>query len=113
PPRTMELLYALIQSLDVVSSARSEMKIFTLRKGDAAQTAALLQQMFLGAAPAAARPAGAAPGAAQPGLAPNAGTGSRPLLSLTGQAAEGATLVDLRISVDDRTNSIIIAGSRN
>jgi len=110
PPRTMELLMALIRELDVISAARAEMKIFTLKKGDAQQTAALLNQLFLGgAAPRTAVPGAA--GAAQPAAA--AGGATRPLLSLTGQSADGATLVDLRISVDDRTNSLIIAGSRN
>lgn len=110
PPRTMDLIMALVVRLDVVSSARSEMKIFTLRKADASQTAALLQQFFLGqAAPRAATPA--VPGA--PAVPVPAATGSRPLLALSGLPADGATLVDLKISVDDRSNSIIVAGSRN
>src|SRR5204863_512679 len=38
---------------------------------------------------------------------------SRPALTLGGTPSDGATLIDLRISVDDRTNSILVAGSRN
>lgn len=111
PSRTMDLIMALIGRLDVVSSARSEMKIFTLRKADASQTATLLQQFFLGQQ--AARPATQAPGQLGQAVQAAAQAGSRPLLSLSSQPADGATLVDLKFSVDDRTNSLIVAGSRN
>jgi type II secretion system protein D len=115
PPRTMDLIVALVSRLDVISSARAEMKIFTLKKADASQTAALLQQFFLGAAaPRPATPGPTAPGGLPtPALPVPATAGSRPLLALSDMLAEGATLVDLKISVDDRSNSIIVAGSRN
>ncbi|MBX7102475.1 MAG: hypothetical protein K1X57_00235 [Gemmataceae bacterium] len=109
PPKTMDLLLTLIRELDVLSAAKAQMKIFNLRKADAQQTAILLQQFFLGQA---ARTTGTGGGLA-PALGAAANTGSRPLLSLSGQPLEGATLIDLKISVDDRTNSIIVAGSGN
>lgn len=108
PPKTMDLLLSLVRALDVVSAAQSSIKIFPLKKSDAQQTAALLQQFFLGAA--APRPTTGLPGPL--GAVPAAG--ARPILSLIpGQTPEGATLVDVKISVDDRTNSIIVAGSMN
>lgn len=108
PPKTMDLLLTLVRELDVLSAVRSQMKIFTLKKADAQQTALLLQQFFVGQA---ARPAGGAAGGVLAGAA--GATGGRPLLSLSGQPLEGATLIDLKFSVDDRTNSIIVAGSQN
>lgn len=112
PPKTMELLGALIRSLDVPPAAQAGLKVFTLKKADAQQTATLLQQMLGGAAaqPRTQIPGANIPGVQQPAAAP--GT-TRPLLTLSGQAPEGATLIDLKISVDDRTNSIIAAGSPN
>ncbi|MEI7686350.1 MAG: secretin N-terminal domain-containing protein, partial [Planctomycetota bacterium] len=43
------------------------------------------------------------------------GTGQRPalMLSLSGIGPDGAPLIDLRITVDERTNSLIAAGSRS
>jgi type II secretory pathway component GspD/PulD (secretin) len=73
----------------------------------------------IGGAPGGA-PIGGAPGGV--GAAPGAtggggitGTGSgRPLtITLAGITPEGAPLIDLRLSVDERTNSLIVAGSRN
>ena len=40
-------------------------------------------------------------------------TSTRPLLSLTGQPSDSANLVTIRISVDERTNSVIVAGTPN
>src|SRR5207248_6649909 len=37
----------------------------------------------------------------------------RPILNMGAGVAEGASLIDLRIGVDNRTNSIIVAGSTN
>jgi type II secretion system protein D len=38
---------------------------------------------------------------------------ARPLLTFRGNPSDGASLIDLRISVDDRTNSLIVAGAQN
>ena len=113
PARTMDLILALIKQLDVPAAAQAEINIFTLKKADAVQTATLLQQLFLGGG--AARPGARPPGAGRSHrpAAPAPPGGGRPPITLAGQPAEGATLIDLRITVDDRTNSIIVAGSRN
>ncbi|HEY1379629.1 MAG TPA: secretin N-terminal domain-containing protein, partial [Gemmataceae bacterium] len=125
PPKTMELILALVRELDVVAAAQANINIFTLRKADAVQTAQLLQQLFLGTGAtgtttggAPGLTAGAGPGGtlgftAAPGAAPAGGL-ARPVMALPGTGpSEGATLIDLRIGVDNRTNSILVAGSLN
>jgi type II secretion system protein D len=104
PPKTMDLLLALVRQLDVLSTAQSSIKIFTLRKADAQQTTLLLQNFFQG---------GARTTGQLGGLGAAVGAGTRPLLTLGGGAGEGALLVDIKITPDDRTNSIIVAGSMN
>src|SRR5439155_6005370 len=102
---------------------------------DAAQLANTLQQLFLGTTAAGGlgggaplgggpRPGGGLPGA--PGGLPGGGlpggglpgglgaTGLRPLqLVIGGTTPEGIPLIDLRVTIDERTNSLIVAGSRN
>ncbi len=127
PEKSMELLLTLINALDTLPSLHAELKVFTLRKADASATAILLQQLFLGvggiAGPTtvtpgggpggAPTPGGAIPGGA-PGAAPAGGTPRQmtPLV-LPGISPEGAPLIELRLAVDTRTNSIIVAGSPN
>jgi type II secretion system protein D len=113
--KSMQLLLALIKNLDVQPAALAEVKIFPLEKADANTTATLLQQIFLGTAATGARAGGGLPGVPSvPGGTTGGTTGARPLqLSVGGVTPEGAPLVDLRISVDERTNSVIVAGSRN
>jgi general secretion pathway protein D len=134
PEKTMELLDALIHELDVIPTARAEINIFHLKRADATQTALLLQQLFLGTGSTtgttAARPPGTTglpgaptgglPGAPTGGLpgAPGAGLGGtgavRPLqLTLGGVTTEGAPLIELRLTVDERTNSLVVAGARS
>lgn len=128
---TMKLLEALIMELDGVSAAKSFVNVFPLKKADALSTANLLTQLFSGSA-AGGRTGGQAGGGLgglggfgqgglggglnQGGLGGGAagGTGTtRPLLTLTGSTPDGATLIDLRITADARTNTLIVAGSRN
>src|SRR5205807_6891447 len=71
--------------------------------------------LFLsGAATTAARPPGVP---AAPGLptTPGATTGAQLPLQITlgGITPEGVPIVDLRVTVDARTNSLIVSGSRN
>ncbi len=111
PPNSMELLLALIKELDVPPAAQAEVKVFPLKKADATSMAQLLQQLFLGIA---APTGGARPGL--PGAFPGALGGlqgglQRPL-TVGATTGEGAPLVELRIAIDIRTNSLIIAGSR-
>ena len=133
PQKTMELLDTLIDALDVPPAAQYVVKVITLKRSDATAVATMLQQLFLGTggvssgrtvtgpSPVNTSTTGTtAGGAGFGGGAGGAGAGaagagasgsSRPLqLSLAGPS-EGPQLTDLRITVDERTNSIITAGS--
>ena len=123
PTKTMELILALVRDLDTVPNARAEIKVFMLKRSDATAMANMLQQLFLGTG-AAARPGAAGvpgvPGAAGvPGALGALGAAGapgqvRPLqLTISGFTPEGAPLVELRITVDERTNSLIVAGNPN
>ena len=120
--QTMKLIEKLIDSLDTVAAASAYINVFKLDKADATLTALLLQQLFTGQGRTGLTPGAAGGGAGGLGGqggglggAGGAGTaaGVRPLLTLSGNPSDGASLIDLRISVDDRTNSIIVAGSQN
>jgi type II secretion system protein D len=112
------LILALIKNLDVPPAYLSEINVFKLKKADATATATLLQQIFLGTSTTGAR-AGLPGAPALPGALPGAtGAGAtsqlRPsIMSMPGILPEGAGLIDVRISVDTRTNSIIVGGSRS
>jgi type II secretion system protein D len=92
-------------------------KIFKLRKADALSMANLLQQLFLGTSGIGTTTTTAGPGpgfpAAPAGPAGPAGAATnRPLqLTLGGATPEGPPLLDLRVTIDNRTNSLIVAGS--
>ncbi len=122
PPQTMQLILALIKEMDIPPFARAEINVFTLQKADAVQTALTLQQLFLGqggltstgttsAGTGGARPA---VGGVTTGVG-GASLGSpRPLqFTISGTTPEGAPIIDLRLTVDERTNSLVVAGSRN
>jgi type II secretory pathway component GspD/PulD (secretin) len=121
PPETMNLLLALIRDLDVPPPNLADIKVFTLRKADAAATANSLQQLFLGTAGTTGT--GGAPGGAPGGGPTAAPTAVLPTVSaaavpraqftLGPLTPEGAPLVPLGITVDARTNSLIVAGARN
>jgi type II secretory pathway component GspD/PulD (secretin) len=128
PEKTMKLILALIDDLDVPPLARAEINVFPLKYADATQMALQLQTLFLGTTgagtgiprtaapgtpPGGGVPGGGVPGGGIPGGGAGTGTG-RPLqIVLQGQTPEGAPLIDLRITVDEQTNSIIAAGSKN
>ncbi len=115
PPQTMQLLEALIRELDTTSAAQAFVNVFTLRKADATTTATILANLFARSTTTGAGGFGAGGFGAGGfgGVGTAAAQAVRPLLTLTGQPAEGATLLDLRITPDPRSNSIIVAGSRN
>ncbi|MFO0851444.1 MAG: secretin N-terminal domain-containing protein [Gemmataceae bacterium] len=138
PEKTMIMLKKLIEELDVVSRARAFVKVFELKKSDAVTTANTISTLFRGTTTTGAAGGaggglggfggaggglggfgGAGGGLAGGGLGGQAGgvgaagTVQRPLLTLTGQASEGANLLDLRITADPRTNTLIVAGSQN
>jgi type II secretion system protein D len=106
PPQSMELLLALINQLDGPPNVRASIKVFQLRRADAAALAQALQQLFLGTTTGAA---GGLPGQAT--TFPGAQGTTRFITQGTPQ--EGAPIVPLGITVDTRTNSVIVAGSPN
>ncbi|MGE0529286.1 MAG: secretin N-terminal domain-containing protein [Bdellovibrionales bacterium] len=109
PAKTMELVLALVRDLDVPPTARSEINIYNFQKADAATIGAMLQQLFVGSGSGVTQQALPGIGGAAQGVGI-----SRPLqLTVGGQTPQGALLIDLRITVDQRTNSLIVAGSRN
>ena len=99
PSKSMELIAALIEQLDRPPSAEAQLKVFEIKNGDATALALLCQQLF--GLPATA---GTTTTGGLFGLNQNQG-------GAAGAAGSQGSLVQLRISVDTRTNSIIASGS--
>jgi type II secretion system protein D len=117
PAKTMKLIAKLIENLDVPSAAQSFVNVYTLTKADASLTANLLRQLFTGSSTTTG---GGGLGGGGGGLGGGGAAGgqfsngARQLfLTGVGDISPGATLVGLQLTVDDRTNSIIVAGSQN
>ena len=91
---SMELIAALISQLDQAPSAVSEIKVFTVVNGDATAMLTMLETLF-----ARQGAAGGGGGLFNQGGAQQAGGPSE------------NPLIDLRFTVDTRTNSIIASGS--
>lgn len=97
PAKSMPLIAALIDQLDVLPSADARIKVFPVINGDATSLALTLQQVF--------------------GLPATAGTsttniatvGLQNLAALT--SGGESSLIPLRVTTDARTNSIIASGS--
>jgi general secretion pathway protein D len=104
PPQTMDLLLSIIKTLDVPPAFQTQIKVFTLEKGDATSVGLILQQLFLGVTQTTGVGAGALQGA---------GAQMLPPFSLGGPPSEGSALTTVRITVDQPSNSIIIAGSES
>ena len=86
PSESMELIAALIEQLDRVPEAEAEIKVFTIVNGDAVALAEMLTELF---------------GSEDSNTdGPNMGAGEN-------------SLVKLQFSVDERTNSIIAAGTQD
>jgi len=112
PEKTMQLLMGMIDQMDVLRSAIiPKVTVYPLKHADAELTATLLQQLLFGGGTTggAARPGGTAGGLVSGGGGP-ATSGILPTTGLGGEVIGGTPLLDLRISVDDRTNSIILSG---
>ena len=107
PAATMRLLEALVAELDTVSAAKSFVNIFQLKRADAAAVQALITNLF------SRSTTGAGGGGFNQGGTTQAQGTTRPLLTLTGDPAAGASLIDLRLTADQRTNTLIVAGSQN
>ena len=91
PSSSMSLIAELIRQLDQVPGVESLVKVFTIENGDALKLSTSLQELF-----AQATGQGAAQG--------NIG-------QLAPATASSSSLVNLRFSTDQRTNSIIATGS--
>lgn len=111
PERTMKLVEALVNELDGVAAAKSYVQVFQLKRADALLVQNLLIQLF-SRQQTGAGGLGGQGGLGGLGTAQTQGAG-RPLLTLTGNPSDGASLIDLRLTADQRTNSIIVAGSQN
>jgi general secretion pathway protein D len=85
PADSMELIAALIAQLDQAPNVAAELKVFTLENGDAVSLRDMLQTLF--------------------------GTGEEAQDAAAGGIG-GPGLVRMQFSVDERTNSVIAAGSR-
>ena len=112
PEKAMDLVLALVRELDIPPQARAEIRVVPLKKTDATQLALTLQQLFLGAAAGtgaktATNGGGAAGITGSPNAKPNIFTISG------GTSPDGAPIIDLRLTVDERSNSLIVAGSLN
>ncbi|MDX1965177.1 MAG: secretin N-terminal domain-containing protein [Pirellulales bacterium] len=94
PAESMELIQALIKELDQVPTAEAQIKVFQIENGDATALVTMLQNLF-GIQATNTQRGGAAFNFAQN----------------TGDTSGDNPLVNLRFSVDQRTNSIIATGS--
>ncbi len=102
PVSSIPLLEKLINELDSLPSAQAQVKIYQLRNSDATTVALTLQNLY--------------------GLAPTAGQGPQfslqnnfvSGLSLSGLTAGGeSSLVQLRVTPEARTNSVIVSGGES
>jgi type II secretion system protein D len=100
PEESMPLILNLIHELDRLPiGGQPAVKIFKLTRGSASNTATILQQLYFGTSGTAGRVGGQNAGVQGP-------------LGLAFNAEAGAPVIDLHLSVDERTNSILVAGSQ-
>jgi type II secretion system protein D len=99
PAESVDLLEALVHELDNLPLSEAEIKVFTIKNGDATNLQTMLQNLF------GTRGAGTTGATAFGGT-----TGAGGLSSVTLEG-EGA-LIPVRLAVDTRTNSIIASGSK-
>ncbi len=92
PSSSMSLIGELIRQLDQVPGVEAVVKVFTIENGDALKLTTTLQELFAQATTGA----GAAGGAT---------------VQLAPSTSSSSSLVNLRFSTDQRTNSIIATGS--
>jgi type II secretory pathway component GspD/PulD (secretin) len=95
PESSMELIGELIQQLDRLPNAETFLKVFAIENGDAQSLLDTLQSLFP-----------SDQNQLQGGNQTN--NSSAPLQSAS--ASQGSSLVNLRFSIDERTNSIIATG---
>lgn len=100
PAESMALVEALIVQIDRAPNAETQIKVFQILNGDATTLLTTMQTLFLTAGQ----------GAAGGGVGQAAGANLSLLPLQSASATDGSTLVNLRFSVDTRTNSIIATG---
>ncbi len=102
PANSMGLIGALIEQLDKIPSAESQIKVFQIRNGDATNLTSMLQMLF-----------GQQVTAGQVGVfSQTVGRTFGTQQSLSQSTAGESSLIPLNFGVDARTNSIIASGSR-
>lgn len=116
PPAALDLILALIRELDQPSSIGAEIKVFPLRRADATTTGNTLLQLFsqTGTGVGGQQPFG------QQGLFGQQPFGQQGFGGVQGQQRTGlagslaftGSIIPLRVAVDQRTNSLIVAGTR-
>ncbi|MGD0653185.1 MAG: secretin N-terminal domain-containing protein [Thermoguttaceae bacterium] len=99
PAESIELLEALIHELDNLPLTEAEIKVFTIKNGDATNLQTMLQNLF------------STRGTGTTGTTAYMGAGSTGGLSSVALEGEGA-MIPVRLAVDTRTNSIIASGSK-
>ncbi|MCA9132579.1 MAG: hypothetical protein KDA45_05480, partial [Planctomycetales bacterium] len=99
PAQSMQLIAALIHELDQLPSAEARIKVYPIENGDATQLAATLQQLYGLQVTAGTSTTG--------GLFGLGNLNQAPALSGGGESS----LVQLRLTPEVRTNSIIVSGS--
>ena len=95
PKESMELIEALVQQLDRLPNAETLIKVFEIVNGDAETLLEMLEALF---------------GADDNNQQQQGGTNLNQLPLQGAAASDGQTLVNLRFSVDLRTNTIIASG---
>jgi general secretion pathway protein D len=98
PAESMELLETLVHTLDDLPMIEAEVKVFTIKNGDASSLAQMLQNLF--------NYRGTTTGATAFGT-----TGTTGGLQSVALEGEGS-LIPVRLAVDTRTNSIIASGAK-
>lgn len=102
PEASMELIEALIEQLDTLPEAETQIKVFQIINGDAETLLGMLENLFNSANTQQGGGIGGQGGQ---------GTSNLSQLPLQGSSAtDGATLINLRFSIDPRTNTIIASG---
>ena len=95
PAQSMPLVVELVKQLDRLPDAESQIKVFSLTHSDAQTIFDMLNTLFAADAQNAGQQIGG-------------GASNLPLQ--TGGGAEGASLINLRFSIEPRSNTIIAAG---
>ncbi|MBM4093858.1 MAG: general secretion pathway protein GspD, partial [Planctomycetes bacterium] len=101
PARSMGLVAELIEQLDKVPAAESQIKVFQIANGDATNLASMLQTLF------GQQVTTGSIGAFSQTFGRTFGTGAGLVQSTAGESS----LIPLNFGVDARTNSIVVSGS--